>query len=56
MKFCSGPTLEEIAKIFDGKDAQVGSVETKDGLTNVRGGSVDKNEYEQQTIETKETA
>ncbi|ETN40064.1 uncharacterized protein HMPREF1541_04339 [Cyphellophora europaea CBS 101466] len=37
-----GPTLEEIAKIFDGDAAEVGTVEVKgtEGLSNVRSGSV----------------
>lgn len=39
-----GPTLEEIARIFDGEDAAVGLVESEKNpeLSNVRRGSEDK--------------
>jgi hypothetical protein len=37
-----GPTLEEIAKIFDGTEAEVGVADLSDVKADMRGGSVDE--------------
>ena len=51
----SGPTLEEVARIFDGENAEVGEIDIKGaGLTN-RTHSIDFDEEKEHVVHTEKS-